>query len=86
MFSTRNGRPVAIDNASAVLRTCPPPSPIDPSIVIMLSILEYACIAAPCGRRDDLVHATPASPHACQSQARTSQEQAMCHGGEAANS
>jgi len=51
----------------------------------MLSILEYARIAAPCGRRDDLVHATPASPHACQSQARPSQEQAMCHGGEAEN-
>jgi hypothetical protein len=45
MFSTRSGRPVAIDSASAVLSTCPPPSPIDPSIVIMLSILEYAGIA-----------------------------------------
>jgi hypothetical protein len=45
MRSRRNACPVAIDSASAVLRTCPPPSPIDPSIVIMLSILEYACIA-----------------------------------------
>src|ERR1700688_2497717 len=33
--SSRNGCPVTSDNANEVRRICPPPSPCDPSIVII---------------------------------------------------
>jgi hypothetical protein len=49
MFSMRKGFPVIRDNAREVRRICPPPSPNDPSIVIMvlISIPVYTCGTAP---------------------------------------
>src|SRR3984893_6424704 len=41
MFSMRNGLPVTSESASAVRRICPPPSPNDPSIVIMRLHQEF---------------------------------------------
>src|SRR5688572_24628415 len=39
MRSIRNGCPVTNDNASDVRRICPPPSPSEPSILIIASVL-----------------------------------------------
>src|SRR5580704_7431928 len=43
MFSIRKGWPVTMERARAVRRIWPPPSPMEPSMVIKLDIMRHLC-------------------------------------------